>query len=72
MSLDVSSLRALAHPLRLQILSLLTDTALSAAEVAGELGTPQANASYHLRVLAETGQVVSAGQERIRGGVAKR
>jgi DNA-binding transcriptional ArsR family regulator len=72
MSLEVSALRALAHPLRLQILSLLTGTALSAAEVARELGTTQANASYHLRVLAEAGEVVTAGEEKIRGGVAKR
>jgi DNA-binding transcriptional ArsR family regulator len=58
--------------LRLQILSLLTGTALSAAEVARELGTTQANASYHLRVLADAGEVVVAGEEKIRGGVAKR
>ncbi len=73
MSLEVSSrLRAVAHPLRLQILSLLTGTELSAAEVARELGTTQANASYHLRVLASAGHVVAAGEEKIRGGVAKR
>jgi DNA-binding transcriptional ArsR family regulator len=69
---DVSSLRALAHPLRLRILSLLTGTALSAAEVARELDVTHANASYHLRVLAEAGELVEAGEEKIRGGVAKR
>jgi len=69
---QVSSLRAVAHPLRLRILSLLTGTAMSAAEVARELGVTHANASYHLRVLAEAGEVVEAGEERIRGGVAKR
>lgn len=62
----------MAHPLRLQILSLLTGTELSAAEVARELGTTQANASYHMRVLASAGHVVAAGEEKIRGGVAKR
>ncbi len=65
-------LRAVAHPLRLQILSLLTGTQLSAAEVARELDTSQANASYHLRVLASAGLLVPAGEERIRGGTAKR
>lgn len=65
-------LRAVAHPLRLQILSLLTGTELSAAEVARELDTSQANASYHLRVLASAGLLVPAGEERIRGGTAKR
>jgi DNA-binding transcriptional ArsR family regulator len=68
----VSSMRATAHPVRLRILSLLTGTAMSAAEIARELGISHANASYHLRFLAGTGLVVEAGEERIRGGVAKR
>ena len=68
----VSALRAVAHPVRLQILSLLTGTALSAAEIARELDLTHANASYHLRVLADAGEVVQAGEEKIRGGVAKR
>ena len=67
-----TALRALAHPVRLQMLSLLTGAELSAAEVARELGLTHANASYHLRVLAEAGEVVVAGEEKIRGGVAKR
>lgn len=69
---QATNLRAVAHPLRLQILSLLTGTELSAAELARELGTTQANASYHVRVLAAAGLVVPAGEERIRGGLAKR
>jgi DNA-binding transcriptional ArsR family regulator len=67
-----SGLRAVAHPLRLQMLSLLTGAALSAAEVARELGITHANASYHLRVLLEAGELVVTGEEKIRGGVAKR
>lgn len=72
MSLEVRSLRALAHPLRMQMLSLLTGAAMSAAELARELDITNANASYHLRTLAAAGLVVGAGEERIRGGVAKR
>lgn len=68
----VSSLRAVAHPLRLQILSLLTGTELSAAEVARELDINHANASYHLRVLEAAGELEVAAEEKIRGGVAKR
>jgi DNA-binding transcriptional ArsR family regulator len=68
----VSYLRAVAHPLRLRILSLLTGAELSAAEVARELDVTHANASYHLRVLADAGELVVAGEEKIRGGVAKR
>jgi DNA-binding transcriptional ArsR family regulator len=74
MSLTVAraELRALAHPIRLQILSLLTGAALTAAEVARELGLTHANASYHLRQLLAAGAIEPAGEERIRGGVAKR
>ena len=68
----VSALRATAHPVRLRILSLLTASAMSAADIARELDLTHANASYHLRVLAEAGAVVEAGEEKIRGGVAKR
>jgi DNA-binding transcriptional ArsR family regulator len=69
---DVSAMRATAHPVRLQILSLLTGAEMSAAEVARELDLTHANASYHLRLLAERGLLVEAGEEKIRGGVAKR
>ena len=69
---QVSGLRAIAHPLRLRILSLLTGAEMSAAELARELDITHANASYHLRVLARAGEVVEAGEEKIRGGVAKR
>lgn len=62
----------MAHPLRLRILSLLTGVELSAAEVARELGVTQANASYHLRLLADVGQLQVSGTEKVRGGVAKK
>lgn len=68
----VNELRATAHPLRLQMLSLLTGAALSAAEVARELDITQANASYHLRFLQDAGLVTVVSEERIRGGLAKR
>ncbi len=69
---DRAALRAVAHPVRLQIMSLLTGAALTAAEVARELGLTHANASYHLRNLLAGGLIVPAGEEKIRGGVAKR
>jgi DNA-binding transcriptional ArsR family regulator len=67
-----ATLRAAAHPVRLRIMSLLTGAPLTAAEVARELGLTHANASYHLRNLLAAGMIVPAGEERIRGGVAKR
>lgn len=69
---DKAALRAMAHPVRLRIMSLLTGAALTAAEVARELGLTHANASYHLRNLLASGLIVPAGEEKIRGGVAKR
>ena len=69
---DLSALRATAHPLRLRMLSLVTATSMSAAEVARELGITHANASYHLRVLLKAGTIVVEGEEQIRGGRAKR
>ena len=68
----IKGLRAMAHPVRLRMLSLLTGSAMSAAEVARELDLTHANASYHLRILLASGEIVEAGEERIRGGVAKR
>lgn len=68
----LSAMRAVAHPVRLRMLSLLTGTAMSAAEVARELDLTHANASYHLRLLAEAGELVVDGEERVRGGLAKR
>lgn len=62
----------MAHPVRLRIMSLLTGAALTAADVARELGMNHANASYHLRQLLAVDAIEVAGEERIRGGVAKR
>lgn len=69
---SISHLRATAHPLRLRMLSLLTAEAMSAAEVARALEVSHANASYHLRLLHDAGELVVEGEEKIRGGVAKR
>ena len=68
----VTALRAVAHPVRLRILSMLTAEAMSAAEVARALDLTHANASYHLRVLHDAGELVVESEEKIRGGVAKR
>ena len=68
----LSTLRSIAHPVRLRILSLLTAEAMSAAEVGRALDLTHANASYHLRVLLAAGELVVESEERIRGGMAKR
>jgi DNA-binding transcriptional ArsR family regulator len=67
-----AALRAMAHPVRLRIMSLLTAAPMTAAEVGRELGLTHANASYHLRNLLTAGLITVAGEEKIRGGIAKR
>ncbi|HEY7432789.1 MAG TPA: helix-turn-helix domain-containing protein [Streptosporangiaceae bacterium] len=69
---EISGLRAWAHPLRLRILSLVTGTAMSAAELARELGVSQALASYHLRQLADANVVELAEERTHRGGRERR
>jgi len=69
---SLQSLRATAHPIRLRLLSLVTSSAMSAAEAARGLGLSQATASYHLRVLERAGLVAVVEVVRLRGGEAKR
>lgn len=66
-----SGLRAVAHPLRLRILSLLTGEELSTSELARRLDENPANVGFHLRKLHEAGLVTLVGTQRVRGGTAK-
>lgn len=55
---DAESLRALAHPLRLELLELLVvEGAHTASQAAARLDQTPANCSWHLRKLAEHGFV---------------
>lgn len=55
---DPAALRAMAHPLRLDLIELLgTVGPQTAAECARRLGSTQASCSYHLRQLAKSGFV---------------
>jgi DNA-binding transcriptional ArsR family regulator len=64
---DVSSLKALAHPLRVRLLaSLRGDGPATATELAKRLDTESGSTSYHLRVLAEHGFVADAKVETPR------
>lgn len=59
---DPRAIRALAHPLRLDLLKLLGATGPATAAQCGRvLGVPQANCSFHLRQLAKYGFVEDAG-----------
>lgn len=57
--LDAQTLRALAHPLRMELLDLLTiDGPATATGLAKRVGESSGTTSWHLRQLAETGLVV--------------
>lgn len=65
-------LRALAHPTRLRMMSLMWATPLSAAELARELDVSQALASHHLRTLDAAGLVELTETRSRRGGTERR
>lgn len=65
-------LRALAHPVRLRIVSLVWNVPLSAAELSRELGISHALASQHLRRLDAAGLVELAEVREKRGGRERR
>jgi DNA-binding transcriptional ArsR family regulator len=59
---DPKAIRALAHPLRLDLLDLLVATGPATAAQCGRiLGASQASCSFHLRQLAKYGFVEDAG-----------
>lgn len=65
-------LRALAHPVRLRMLSLMWSAPLSAAALARELEISHALASQHLRRLDDAGLVELADVRSRRGGRERR
>ncbi|MEV0590991.1 ArsR/SmtB family transcription factor [Nonomuraea cavernae] len=65
---ELVPLRALANPLRIRIVSLLTGASMSATEVARELDIAHASASYHLRQLADAGFLEQVDERPSPGG----
>ncbi|WP_338777453.1 helix-turn-helix domain-containing protein [Streptomyces sp. DG1A-41] len=66
---DTDALKALTHPLRIQLLGLLRqDGPATASELAARTGESSASTSYHLRVLAKCAFITEAehrdGRER--------
>lgn len=60
--------RALAHPLRLRILRLCLDDALTNRQLADRLGEQPATVLYHVRTLVRTGFLVAEPERRGRRG----
>ena len=60
--------RALAHPLRLRILRLCLDEALTNREIADRVREQPATVLYHVRTLAKNGFLVAETERRGRRG----
>jgi DNA-binding transcriptional ArsR family regulator len=65
--MDAAQLRALAHPLRLQLLEVLhSEGPATATQLARRLGESSGATSYHLRALYRAGMVEEAEQKNAR------
>ncbi len=62
-------LKALAHPIRLHLLGVLSHRNVSPAEFARERDEPIPNVSYHFRVLQKLGCIEVVGTKPARGSV---
>ena len=61
--------KALSHPLRCELLTLLNEGIASPSELADRLGEPLGNVSYHVRMLAEMGCVELVRTTPKRGAI---
>jgi|SRR5215208_416849 len=66
---DPSVIKALTHPLRVQILRALEDRVASPSELADELGAPLGNVSYHVRQLHSLGLIKLVKKTPRRGAI---
>src|SRR3954452_14643879 len=66
---DPRVVKALAHPLRVRILSMLDESVLSPNDIARQIDVPIGNVSYHTRQLLELGMIKLVREQRRRGAV---
>lgn len=61
--------KALSHPLRAHVLSILNERVASPNQIASELDEPLGNVSYHVKTLAEMGCIELVRTEPRRGAI---
>jgi DNA-binding transcriptional ArsR family regulator len=66
---DPSVIKALTHPLRVQILHALEERTASPSELADEIGAPLGNVSYHVRQLHALGLIKLVKKTPRRGAI---
>src|SRR5215218_819427 len=64
---DGDMARAMAHPLRVQILGVLNKRVMSASAFARTYDEKLQNTSYHFRILKEHGLIEEVGSRQVRG-----
>src|SRR4051794_24355094 len=63
--------KALANPVRADVLARLSDGPSSAVEIAGELGLSRQTVNHHIQYLLKLDCIEEIGQVRVRGAVKK-
>jgi DNA-binding transcriptional ArsR family regulator len=66
---DPRVVKALAHPIRMKILGILDERTATPKELAGALGLPLENVSYHVRTLKDFGFIKLEKTRQVRGAV---
>jgi DNA-binding transcriptional ArsR family regulator len=61
--------KALSHPLRAHVLTILNERVASPNQIANELDEPLGNVSYHVKTLAEMGCIELVNTEPRRGAI---
>jgi DNA-binding transcriptional ArsR family regulator len=59
--------KAMAHPLRIQIVAMLNQQVMSATMIAKKIGEPLQNVAYHFRILREKGLIEEVDSRPVRG-----
>jgi DNA-binding transcriptional ArsR family regulator len=68
-TVDTKLMKALAHPLRQQLLIALSERVASPSELAEELNEPLGNVSYHVRMLVDLGCIELVSTTPRRGAL---
>jgi DNA-binding transcriptional ArsR family regulator len=66
---DPRLVKALAHPIRMKILTILDERTATPKELAAVLGLPLENVSYHVRTLKDFGFIKLERTRQVRGAV---
>lgn len=61
--------KAMAHPVRVKALELMTERPIAPVEVSERIGVELSNVSYHFRTLLELDCIEATGTEQVRGSI---